>query len=42
MGDLKGAYLDYRKAAELDPGFDLPRQQLTRFTVVTRKAPDSP
>jgi tetratricopeptide (TPR) repeat protein len=33
LGDLKGAYLDYRKAAELAPGWELPKQQLARFTV---------
>ncbi len=33
LGDLKGAYLDYRKAAELAPAWDLPKQQLARFTV---------
>jgi tetratricopeptide (TPR) repeat protein len=33
IGDLKGAYLDYRKAAQLDPTWDTPKQQLARFTV---------
>jgi tetratricopeptide (TPR) repeat protein len=32
-GDLKGAYLDYRKAAELDPNWDKPKHELARFTV---------
>ena len=32
-GDLKNAYVDYRKAAELNPGWDLPARQLTRFNV---------
>ena len=32
-GDAKGAYLDYRKAAQLDPTWDTPKQQLARFTV---------
>jgi tetratricopeptide (TPR) repeat protein len=32
-GDLKGAYLDYRKAAQLAPTWDEPKQQLARFTV---------
>ena len=32
-GDLKGAYLDYRKAAQLDPSWEQPKQQLARFTV---------
>jgi len=33
QGDLKSAYLDYRAAAELNPGWDLPAKQLIRFTV---------
>ncbi len=33
MGDVKGAYLDYREAAQLDPTWDTPKQQLARFTV---------
>jgi len=32
-GDLKRAYLDYRKAAELNPGWDQPARQLARFNV---------
>ncbi len=32
-GDLKRAYIDYRKAAELNPGWDLPARQLARFNV---------
>lgn len=39
LGDLKGAYFDYKKAAELDPKFAAARQQLTRFTVTTAPAP---
>lgn len=31
--DTKGAYLDYRKAAQLAPTWDAPKQQLARFTV---------
>ncbi len=31
--DFKGAYLDFRKASELKPGWDLPRNQLTHFKV---------
>ena len=33
LGDLKSAWLDYTKAAELDPVWDAPRKELTRFTV---------
>jgi tetratricopeptide (TPR) repeat protein len=32
-GDMKGAYLDYRKAAQLAPTWDTPKQQLARFSV---------
>ncbi len=32
-GDLKRAFLDYRKAAELNPGWDQPSRQLARFNV---------
>ena len=34
MGDVKGAYLDYREAARLDPKWDRPQKELARFTVV--------
>ena len=37
MDDEKGAYLDYRKAAELNPKWALPREQLARFTVVSNR-----
>ena len=40
LGDLKGAYLDYRMAAQLDPLWDRPKKELARFTVVQR-APTS-
>ena len=33
QGDLQQAYQDYRKAADLNPGWDLPAKQLARFTV---------
>jgi tetratricopeptide (TPR) repeat protein len=33
-GDIKGAYFDYRHAAELNPAWGKPRQELARFTVV--------
>jgi len=32
-GDLKHAYIDYRKAVELNPSWDQPAQQLARFNV---------
>ena len=34
MGDLRGAYLDYREAAKMDPSWDRPKKELARFTVV--------
>ena len=37
LEDEKGAYLDYRKAAELAPKWELPREQLARFTVVSNR-----
>jgi len=33
LGDVKAAYLDFTKAAELDPDWQAPKQELTRFTV---------
>ena len=38
QGDIKRAYLDYRKAAELNPGWTLPAQQLARFNVKSSPA----
>ena len=38
-GDLKNAYLDYLEAAELNPAWDQPARQLTRFNV--RRSPNS-
>jgi tetratricopeptide (TPR) repeat protein len=36
VGDVRGAYYDYRHAVELDPGFLLAQEQLTRFQVIRR------
>jgi tetratricopeptide (TPR) repeat protein len=33
LGDLKGAYQDFVKAAELNPEWAAPKKELTRFTV---------
>lgn len=33
LGDIRRAYFDYLKAAELKPEWEQPKQQLTRFTV---------
>lgn len=37
-GDTRGAYFDFVRSSELDPTWDMPQRQLTRFTV-TRRAP---
>lgn len=33
VDDLRGAYTDFRKAAELDPKWEAPRKELARYTV---------
>ena len=33
LGDVTAAYRDFTKAAELDPDWDAPKTELTRFTV---------
>ena len=33
LGDVTAAYRDYTKAAELDPDWQAPKNELTRFTV---------
>ena len=35
LGNIKSAYLDYRKASELAPKWSLPQEQLSRFQVKT-------
>ena len=35
LGDIRGAYFDYHKAAELNPKFQRALDQLTRFKVAT-------
>jgi len=37
VGDLKGAYADYARAAQLAPQWDLPKQQMKRFTIRDRR-----
>jgi tetratricopeptide (TPR) repeat protein len=34
MGDIKGAYADYREAAAINPAWEAPRMELTRFKVI--------
>jgi len=41
IDDEKSAYLDYQQALTLEPNWDLPKQELLRFTV-TRKDPSAP
>jgi tetratricopeptide (TPR) repeat protein len=36
-GDLKGAYVDYARAAQLAPRWDQPKQQMNRFTIRDRR-----
>lgn len=36
LDDMKSAYFDYRKAIELKPDWEQPKQELTRFTVERR------
>jgi tetratricopeptide (TPR) repeat protein len=36
VGDVRGAYYDYRHAVELQPSFLLAQEQLTRFQVIRR------
>lgn len=44
MDNVKAAYLDYQKAIELAPDWDLVKQQLARFTVshAEARAPNAP
>lgn len=35
LGDIEGAYADYQEAARLAPEWELPRQELERFQVVS-------
>jgi len=36
LGDIKGAYYDYRKATQINPNFRPAAEELTRFKVTTR------
>jgi len=42
LGDINGAYFDYKKAAELDPKFASAQEQLARFTVTPWSGPGRP
>ncbi len=39
LGDIAGAYYDYKKASDLNPAFERAKEQLSRFTLVTSPAP---
>jgi tetratricopeptide (TPR) repeat protein len=38
LDNVAAAYRDYSRAAELKPGWELPRNELSRFTVGTRRS----
>jgi tetratricopeptide (TPR) repeat protein len=38
LDNIPAAYRDYSRAAELKPGWELPRNELIRFTVSTRRS----
>jgi tetratricopeptide (TPR) repeat protein len=38
MGNVRAAYLDYKKAVELEPDFTLASEQLSRFKVVHKES----
>ena len=40
LGDIRGAYEDYKKAVEIDPNFTLAADELARFKVVVHKRSD--
>ena len=37
LGDIRGAYYDYKKAVEIDPKFEPAKEQLARFTVTVSR-----
>ena len=37
LGDIRGAYYDYKRASDLDPKFEPAREQLARFTVTMKQ-----
>lgn len=37
LDDLQGAYMDFRRAAELKPDWESPKAEMARFKVETRK-----
>ena len=41
LGDITGAYYDYRMSADIDPEFGLATDALSHFEVVTRPSADA-
>jgi tetratricopeptide (TPR) repeat protein len=39
LGDVKGAYVDYKKAVDIKPDFELAQEQLKRFTIMAQSGP---
>lgn len=39
LGDVKGAYADYKKSSDLKPDFQLAQEQLKRFTILAQSGP---
>ncbi len=39
IGDVKGAYVDYMKAVELKPDFELAQEQVKRFSIMAQAGP---
>jgi tetratricopeptide (TPR) repeat protein len=37
LGDIRGAYFDYKRASDLDPKFEPAKEQLARFTVTLKQ-----
>lgn len=37
LGNVRAAYLDFKKAVEIEPGFTLASEQLARFKVIRRR-----
>ena len=33
LDDLQGAYMDFRKASELKPDWEMPKKEMSRFVV---------
>jgi tetratricopeptide (TPR) repeat protein len=38
LGNIRAAYMDYKKAVEIEPNFPLATEQLSRFKVVRKES----